>query len=188
MTRDEKILEQVRVNTQQTCYSSINHYPGIYNNHLVSVVKHAKELALDYGVDPIMMQIAAWLHDIGSVLHGRKDHHITGAKIADELLTTLGYDREKIEIVKNCILKHRGSQKLKPETDAELILAEADALANLDSPGVLYNISLVCENKTPQESDAAVWEKVQNKWAQISLRNKHRVLDKYNAYKTLLGG
>ena len=80
-----------------------------------------------------MIEIAGRLHDIGSIIHGREDHHSTGADIAEKKLTEFGYPPEKIELVKNCILHHRGSTSFQRETLEEQIIAEADVMSTFDN-------------------------------------------------------
>ena len=55
------------------------------------------------------------------------DTNHTGAKVAEEKLKELGYPIEKIELVRKCILNHRGSQQNFRDSIEEQILAEADA-------------------------------------------------------------
>ena len=52
------------------------------------------------------------LHDIAapSEYGPMEEHHIYGAKIADELLHKLNYPENKIEHVKKCIENHRSSR------------------------------------------------------------------------------
>ena len=50
--------------------------------HFAPMVNYAEKLADELGGDKEVILIAAWLHDIGSIIHSREDHHITGAKIA----------------------------------------------------------------------------------------------------------
>jgi uncharacterized protein len=91
-----------------------------YPCHFVPMVKYAKKLAKRLKADEEVVEIAAWLHDVGSIIYGRDNHHITGAKIAEEKLKELGYPPEKkIELVKKCILNHRGSKQNKRETIEE---------------------------------------------------------------------
>ena len=75
------------------------------------MVNYAEKLADELGGDKEVILIAAWLHDIGSIIYGREDHHITSAKVAEDKLKELQYPAEKIELIKKCILNHRGSQQ-----------------------------------------------------------------------------
>ena len=109
--------------------------------HIEAVVKNAEILADKYNADKEVCIIAAWLHDIASITDYDlyEEHHIHGAKIADEILKQFKYDENKIEIVKNCILNHRGSVDNKRLSKEEQIIADADAISHFDSiPSLLY--------------------------------------------------
>ena len=109
--------------------------------HIEAVVKNAEILADKYNADKEVCIIAAWLHDIASITDYDlyEEHHIHGAEIADEILKQFKYDENKIEIVKNCILNHRGSVDNKRLSKEEQIIADADAISHFDSiPSLLY--------------------------------------------------
>ena len=54
-------------------------------NHVERVHKLSMKIAeKEKNIDLQIIDAAAWLHDIGSIIYGREDHHITGAKIAEE--------------------------------------------------------------------------------------------------------
>ena len=109
--------------------------------HIQAVVKNAEILANKYNADKEVCIIAAWLHDIASITDYDlyEEHHIHGAKIADEILRNFKYDKNKIELVKKCILNHRGSLDNKRLSKEEQIIADADAISHFDSiPSLLY--------------------------------------------------
>ena len=109
--------------------------------HIKAVVKNAKILADEYNADKEVCIIAAWLHDIASITDYKlyKEHHIHGTIIADEILRKFNYDEDKIELVKKCILNHRGSIDNKRLSKEEQIIADADAISHFDSiPSLLY--------------------------------------------------
>ena len=54
-----------------------------YQFHFIPMVKYAEELADELGANKEVISIAGWLHDIGSIIEGRENHHISGAKIAE---------------------------------------------------------------------------------------------------------
>lgn len=107
-------------------------YKEAYDKHIKPVVVHALDLADRQNADKEIVEIAAWLHDIGSIMGRREDHHIVGAEVAEELLSGLGYPEERIEMVKHCIMVHRGSVDLKRESVEAQILADADAISHFD--------------------------------------------------------
>jgi uncharacterized protein len=155
--------------------------------HFSQVVGHTKNLADKLGGDKEIVILAAWLHDIGSITFGRKDHHITGAKIAEQKLKELGYPKKKIELVKNCILNHRGSQDNKRKTIEEKIVADADAMSNFDNIPGIFKAAFIYENKSQQEAKESVRKKLQNKWKKLHFKDsKIAIKLKYEAAMLLL--
>ena len=159
-----------------------------YHNHFVPTVKYAKNLAEQLGADSEVVQIAAWIHDIGSIMVGREDHHITGAKIAEEKLREFGYSEEKTQLVKKCVLHHRGSQKMKSESLEEQIVAEADAMSAFDNVSGIFMAAFLYENKTQEEGRKVALKKLTNKWEQLSFeKSKEIIRPKFEAAVLLLG-
>lgn len=109
--------------------------------HIEAVAKNAELLANKYNADKEVCIISAWLHDIASITDYKlyEEHHIHGSKIASEILKKFKYDDDKIELVKKCILNHRGSIDNKRLSKEEQIIADADAISHFDSiPNLLY--------------------------------------------------
>jgi uncharacterized protein len=155
--------------------------------HFGPTVKYAEELAKKLGADREVVVIAAWLHDIGSVMKGRKDHHLTGAKIAEAKLKEFGYPPEKIELVKKCILNHRGSQKRKPGSLEEKIVADADALSNFDNIPGIFKAAFIYENLNQGQAKKSARKKLQNKWEQLNFESSRDIIrPKYEAAMTIL--
>lgn len=182
------IVEKVRQFVEDECQKPTSKYGyEPYANHFVPVVKYAKELAEEFGGDLEIVEIAAWIHDIGSIVAGRGDHHITGAKIAEEKLREFGYSEEKISLVKNCVLHHRGSQKMELETLEEQIVAEADAMSAFDDIIGLFEVALIWEKLSRDEAKKSVLQKLENKWNQVKFeKSKEMIRPKYEAVKLLL--
>ena len=150
--------------------------------HFVPMVNYAEKLADELGGDKEIILIAAWLHDIGSIVYGRENHHITGAKIAEEKLKELQYPAKKIELVKKCILNHRGSQKNYGESIEEQIIAEADALSQFDNIGGIFKAAFIYENENQNEAKDSVRKKLENKWRQLHFENSKKIIrPKYEA-------
>lgn len=97
-------IEEVRLFIEQECKKSTSTYGyELYLGHLIPTTKYAKILAEKLGADVEVVELAAWLHDIGSIIYGRENHHITGSKIAENKLRELGYPEDKIKEVVHCI-------------------------------------------------------------------------------------
>lgn len=93
--------------------------------HTMAVVEIAVILANKFSADTSVVEISAWLHDIGSTIE-RVDH----ARHGLELL-----EKEKFEIdplIKDCILNHGTDGK--PESKEAKILQMADKLSILSIP------------------------------------------------------
>lgn len=158
-----------------------------YSLHLVGVNKYSKLLAEKLGADMEVVELAAWLHDIGSIIYGRKDHHLTGARIAGEKLRELGYPEEKIIWVQQCILAHRGSENIVPETIEAKIIADADALSTFDYIHGPFLAAFVYEKLNQLQARKSVRQKYINSWNKLSFsESKEIIKPKYEAVMLLL--
>jgi uncharacterized protein len=184
------IIEKIRQFAEAECKKPTSSYGAEpYTFHFVPMVGYAKALAKDMGADQEIVEIASWLHDLGSIIYGRKDHHQTGTKIAEEKLGELGYPKEKIERVKACILHHRGSTDFLRLSIEEQVIAEADAMSNFDNISGIFKAAFVYENLDQGEARRSVYEKLERKWKQLKFaKSKEIIRPKYEAVKLLLGG
>jgi len=183
------IIENIRNFVEEECKKETSKYGyEPYPYHFVPMVKYAEKLADELGGDKEIISIAAWLHDIGSIINGRKDHHISGAKIAEEKLKELNYPVEKIELVKKCILNHRGSEDNKRLSIEEQIIAEADVMSNFDNIPGIFKAAFIYENMTQGEAKDSVREKLKRKWNQLHFENSKEIIKpKFKAAMVLLG-
>jgi len=182
------MVEKIKNFVEAECLKPTSKYGyEPFPHHFVPVVRYAGQLADELGGDKEVVVIAAWLHDIGSIIHGRKNHHITGAKIAEEKLTELGYQADKIELVKKCILNHRGSEQRHRESIEEKILAEADVLSSFENIAGIFKAAFVYENLDQAEAKESVRIKLENKWRQLHFdQSKEIIRPKYEAAMLLL--
>ncbi|MDO8664436.1 MAG: HD domain-containing protein, partial [Candidatus Liptonbacteria bacterium] len=155
------IVQKIKNFVEEECKKPTSKYGyEPFTFHFISVAGYAKELADELGGDKEVILLAAWLHDIGSIISGRVNHHVTGAEIAERKLRELGYLEEKIELVKKCILNHRGSQHSSRDSIEEKIVAEADVMSNFDNIPGIFKAAFVYENKGQGEGRIAVIEKL----------------------------
>ncbi len=182
------IVENVRQFVETECKKPTSHYgyePFVY--HFGPVVEYATVLAEKLGADVEIVQIAGWLHDIGSIIEGRENHHLSGARIAREKLKELGYPDDRIELVVGCITNHRGSQNLERKSPEERIVAEADVLSNFDNIGGIFKAAYTFENMDQFEAQQSVRTKLQNKYHQLHFKeSKQLIRPKYEAAMLLL--
>ena len=181
------IVQEIKKFVENECKKDSNKYSyGPFPFHFVPTVKYAEKLARELGGDREVILIASWLHDIGSIVDDRGEHHITGAKIAEEKLKELKYPTKKIELVKKCILNHRGSRQDKRETIEEQIVVEADAMSNFDDIAGIFQVAFI-ENLDRGEAKDSVREKLERKWNQLHFENSKKIIKpKYEAAMLLL--
>lgn len=177
------IVKKIKSFAEEECKKPTNKYGyAVFLCHFAPTVKYARKLADEVGGDKEVILIAAWMHDIGSVVSGREKHHMTGAKIAEKKLTELNYPIEKIKLVKKCILNHRGSQQRPQESIEEQIVSEADVMSNFDNIAGIFRAAFVCENKNQEDGRRSVLRKLKNKWKQIHFeKSKQIIRPKYEA-------
>jgi len=183
-----KITQNIRQFVEEECKKPTSKYGyEPFTDHFVPVVKYVKKMANELDADEEILEISAWLHDIGSIIKGRKDHHLTSAKIAEEKLRELNYPEDKIEKVTACIITHRGSQELKPRSLEAQILVEADAMSAFDDIAGIFQCALAFEKLSRAEARKSVKQKLQNKWAQLKFESsKESIKPKYDAAMLLL--
>ncbi len=182
------IIEKIKNYVENECRKPTSKYgaePFLF--HFVPMVGYAKTLAEELGGDVEVVELAGWLHDIGSIIKGREDHHISGAKIAEEKLIELNYPADKIKLIKKCILNHRGSKNLRRETLEEKIIAEADAMSTFDNLPGIFKAAFVFEKLDQGAAKIAVRKKLENKYKQLHFaKSKEIIKPKYDAAMLLL--
>lgn len=183
-----KVIEEVRQFVEAECQKDSSKYGyEPYPFHFVPMVAHAKELAKELGADLEIVEIAGWLHNIGSIVYGREDHHKTGAKVARDFLAKIGYPEKKIKHVEQCILGHRGSQNIERTSLEEQIIAEADVMSNFDNIAGIFKAAFIYENLGQGEAKISVRGKLQRKWGQLHFdKSKEIIKPKYEAAMLLL--
>ncbi len=157
-----------------------------YDHHFVSVVYYAKLLAKKYGADEEIMETAAWLHDVGSILGDYKNHHVSGADYAGKFLKELKYPENKIKQVQGAILAHRGSVKVPKKTNEQKCLADADAMSHFNELGGLFYLALVARKLDTDKAIDFVKEKLERSYKKLSPRGKGIIKPKYKAAMLML--
>lgn len=181
------IIEFLRQEVKRRCESESNFFGMGCYYHICAVVDNAVFLAEKYGADAEAVAIAAWLHDIASVTDYSlyEEHHIHGAQIAEEILEGLGYD--KIEIIKRCILNHRGSKPSEKRSAEEICVADADAVSHFDSVPSLFYLAYVKRGLDIAEGVEFVRSKLERSFNKLSEESKRLYSDKYGEVMRVIG-
>jgi uncharacterized protein len=182
------VVEEIKLFVENECKKPSSKYGyEPFPFHIVPMVNYANKLSDELGGDKEIILIAAWLHDIGSIIYGRENHHITSAEIAEKKLNELNYPKERIELIKKCILNHRGSEQNERHSIEEQIIAEADVLSNFDNISGVFMAALVYEKKGQMEAKISVREKLKRKWKQLHFEDSKRIIrPKFEAAMLLL--
>lgn len=184
----EQIIEKIKRYVEEECKKPTSKYGyEIFICHFLPVVEYSRDLAKSFpNVDLEVLELASWLHDIGSVIRGRENHHITGAEIAEFKLRELGYPEDKIQKVKLCIISHRGSKDITRASIEEQILADADALSAFDNISGLFKAAIFHEGFDQVNAKKEVRRKLVNSWHKLSPLAKNKIEHKYLAAMILL--
>lgn len=181
------ITEEIRKFVEEECKKPSSKYGyDPYLFHFLPTLKYAKILAEQLHADVEIVEIAALLHDLGSIIHGREDHHITSSEIAEKKLRELSYPEEKIKKIKQCIISHRGSKKIIRETAEAQIIADADAMSAFDNIAGIFQAAFIYENKNQEESKKSVKQKLINSFDKLSPQAREIIKPKFDAAMLLL--
>ena len=186
----EEIITDIYDEVKRRCMLNSNAYGiGAWDHHIEVVYKLAIKICDEYGADHDIVSLAALLHDVASVTNKEytEEHHVIGAKIAGELLSK--YDKlteEKIELIKKCILNHRGSKIAKKITPEEICVADADAMAHFYSVPSLLRMVYVEKGMEIDEGVDFVYKKLERSYNKLSEKGKKIIKPQYEAAKILL--
>jgi uncharacterized protein len=131
------MIEKVREFAMQ----SLGEAPSSHDwDHTLRVWGLCMRIGPKEGADPLVLQIAAYLHDVGrpfqdssrgSVCHAEK-----GAAMASGLLAGLPLSPETRSNIIHCIRCHRFRGKDRPETPEAMVLFDADKLDSIGAVGI----------------------------------------------------
>lgn len=186
-----EITENIKEELIKRCntYNQKYNY-DFWNDHIKYVVKNSIELAKKYEADVEIVELGALLHDIAmpSEVAPREEHNIYGVKIADELLTKLDYPQDRKEMVKECVLRHRGSKDLPRNTIEEQCVADADVMAHFDCIPSLFHLAFGKNEMGLSIEDGTefVKKKLERDYNKLSSRTKEILKERYeNIIKVL---
>ena len=184
--KGKEVIEKIREFVKEECEKQGSKYPYAYEFHFKDTVKWANKLADLKDVNKEVVEIAAWLHDIGSIVVGRENHHITGSEIAEKKLIEFNYPKEKIEKIKHCIFVHRGSLDIPKQSEEARIIAEADSMSHFEEIDGLFLMAFIHEGLPRKEARESVKEHFINSYNKLSEEGRNLVKNKLDAAMLLL--
>ena len=183
------IIKKIYDEVKRRCKLPSNAYGiGAWDHHIELVYKIAIGICYEYGANHDIVALAALLHDIASITDKSytEEHHIIGAQIAEELLAPYQIAKEDVELIKKCILNHRGSKLVQKTTPEEICIADADAMAHFYSVPSLLRMVYVEKNMSIDDGAEFVYNKLQRSYNKLSDKGKEIILPHYQAAQILL--
>jgi len=172
MDEERKVKLMGRV--KKLCLSA---YPGHnWNGHLIPVVNSALKLQQIHGGDRFIIEVGAYMHDIGRVLFGYLKfagitHEISGFYYTRLKLWQYGFDRESRERIARCVLEHSysGISGRRPTSLESKVIQNADAIAIFER--WVYQFSICYSTNGRDESKTKRWllEKLDSTWKKLTL-------------------
>ena len=184
------MISAVWAAVERACAAPTNTFGyGIWTHHIVFVVAFGRELSARLGADAEIVELAALLHDYAGIKDVRlePEHHLHSADEARRLLDSLGYPPERTERVAACIVTHRASQGLLPETLEARCVASADAMAHIAQVPSLLRLAYTEKGLGIDEGAAWVAAKLRRSYGKLCPEAKELIEGRYRAALDLLG-
>ena len=161
---------------------------NIYKEHIQYVYNYVCLLSKDKDVDHEVLELSALLHDIAMTDKklDRSKHNEDGAMIAEQLLRNFNYPKDKIQMVKNCILNHSNNRAKYRTTQEEIILVDADCLSHFDSINNLYNLAHNVMKLSDDDTLKFIQEKLTKDYNEISDELKYLINEKYDRIMSIV--
>ena len=183
----EQIEKEVKEKIDEYKENSDDHY-DFWNEHIKYVYIESQKLATQYGADMEIVKLGALLHDIALIckVGDRKDHHINGKVLAEEILKKYNYPEEKMKKVLSCVYNHRSSKNATNLED--LCVADSDIIAHFDNIPMLFNSAYNRNNVNLNEVRKWMKDVFEKDFDDLSDRTKSNFRDRYKVIcKIVLG-
>ena len=184
-----KLIDNLYKLAEDACKDRNNKFGyGIWSHHIKPMVTIARKLAKQFGADEEIVIVATLLHDLAGIQNSenKEDHHVIGAKKAEQILISYNYPPEKIKIVKQCIQNHRGSVNYQKSTIEEICVADADAIVHMTELPSLFYAAYKEMGMTIEAGKAWLREKIIRDWHKMSEKSKTLFEQKYRAVLEIL--
>lgn len=182
------MISRIKNIVKKACKSSNNYFGyEAWKYHIVPAVKYAKLMAKKIRADKEIVEIAVLLHDYAGIKDYKlyENHHLHGSDLAEKILKKYDYPKEKVEKVKNCILRHRGSKVMNKLTKEEICVADADSMAHFDAIPSLFYLAFFSHKMNIDEASKWLAKKLERSWSKLSPEAKEIIKNKYQASKKL---
>lgn len=183
------ITEQVKKELMSRNQEYMEKYEkyDFWEQHIKYVVSEALILAEELGADKEIVELGALLHDIALVskVGTKVDHHTNGAILAEKILKSYNYPKEKIARVVNCVLHHRSCKNA--ENLEEICVCDADILAHFDNIPMVFASAYKFHNiETIPEANEWIIKGFEKDFNDLSDRTREIFKSRYNNIMNVL--
>jgi uncharacterized protein len=137
MESENRIIETTRDFARQSLADAASSHAWDHTLRVFNLCMHIGGME---GADPVVLQIASYLHDVGRPFQdssrGLVCHAEKGAAIATDLLMGLDLVPETRANILHCIRSHRFRGSVRPETIEAKVLFDADKLDSIGAVGI----------------------------------------------------
>jgi uncharacterized protein len=178
----EKLINDLTTLVENACKSENNIFGyGIWSHHIKPMIPLGNNLADEYGADKEIVTIAILLHDLVSIedKNNYKEHHLIGAERAEKILMEYDYPKEKIDIIKLCILNHRSSVNNNKNSVEEICVADADGIIHLQEISSLFYVAYKEMGKNIEDGQKWVKNKLEKDYRKLSERSKEKYKNEF---------
>ena len=185
------IIENIKIDiinlSEEYKKNSIDNY-DFWNEHIKYVYEEAIKLANKYNADLEIVSLGSLLHDVALIkrVGDRKEHHINGKILSEEILKKYNYPKDKLDKVLGCVYNHRSSKNA--TNMEELCVCDADILAHFDNIPMLFNSAFNRNNIKLNEVRKWMKECFEKDYNDLSDKTKEVFKEKYKEIcKIVLG-
>lgn len=185
----KKIRQEVCETVKEAAYSPDNKFSStVWAYHILPVVEHSLRLGRELKADLEVLELASLLHDYAALVNYKyyKKHHIYGARLAGDILNNLGYPKDKIKQIQECIFCHRGSVPMNKKTIEAKILASADAMAHITEMPDIFFLAFHVHGLETYEGCQWIKGKINRSWKKIMPEGKEIIQEDYDLFMCLI--
>lgn len=135
--RQRRLVDDIREHAQKAFAGASGSHDW---QHSLRVHRLCLRIGPEAGADMVVVEAAAYLHDIGRAYQDNSNgticHAVKGARIAEELLAPLPLETRQKENIVHCIRSHRYRSDCTAQTIEARVLFDADKLDAIGAIGI----------------------------------------------------
>ncbi len=161
---------------------------AFHKEHLLLVRNISLEIAELFNADSIVVEAAAWLHDIAAVRNfsDLTNHHIVGSEIAESILLSDNYTKEIVDQICMCIKTHSLPLKMNQGSKEQVCISNADALSQIINPSYWFFYAFNVRGMDYQVGKEWYSQRIESHWNNLIDEIKPKYKKDYEFSKMIL--